>query len=123
MTMRRKGGRAFSPCSTPATAGIPVIMVTAKAQDQDLLAGYKYGAEYYVTKPFTARQQRTIRNHGNPVDDGTHRPFVSIEDLATQPYIEREACAAVAENRHSLSRQRRRPRTWPKNRRGSRNRG
>jgi CheY-like chemotaxis protein len=35
---------------------IPVIMVTAKAQDQDLLAGYKYGADYYITKPFTSRQ-------------------------------------------------------------------
>ena len=40
----------------PRSASIPVIMVTAKAQDEDLLAGYKYGAEYYVTKPFTARQ-------------------------------------------------------------------
>jgi CheY-like chemotaxis protein len=37
-------------------AMIPVIMVTAKAQDQDLLAGYKYGADYYITKPFTSRQ-------------------------------------------------------------------
>ena len=38
------------------SATIPVIMVTAKAQDQDLLAGYKYGADYYITKPFTSRQ-------------------------------------------------------------------
>jgi CheY-like chemotaxis protein len=40
----------------PRSASIPVIMVTAKSQDEDLLVGYKYGAEYYVTKPFTARQ-------------------------------------------------------------------
>jgi len=40
----------------PKSASIPVIMVTAKSQDEDLLVGYKYGAEYYVTKPFTARQ-------------------------------------------------------------------
>ena len=38
------------------SARIPVIMVTAKSQDQDLLAGYKYGADYYITKPFTSRQ-------------------------------------------------------------------
>jgi CheY-like chemotaxis protein len=38
------------------SARIPVIMVTAKAQDRDLLAGYKYGADYYITKPFTSRQ-------------------------------------------------------------------
>jgi two-component system response regulator AdeR len=37
-------------------SGLPVILVTAKAQDEDLLAGYKVGADYYITKPFTARQ-------------------------------------------------------------------
>jgi|SRR5581483_7828791 len=40
----------------PKTSAIPVIMVTARTQDKDVLAGYKYGAEYYVTKPFTSRQ-------------------------------------------------------------------
>jgi DNA-binding response OmpR family regulator len=37
-------------------ARLPVILVTAKAQDEDVLAGYKVGADYYITKPFTARQ-------------------------------------------------------------------
>ena len=40
----------------PRTASIPVIMVTARAQDEDVLDGYRFGAEYYVTKPFTSRQ-------------------------------------------------------------------
>jgi len=40
----------------PTSAAIPVILVTAKAADWDLLAGYKSGADYYVIKPFTARQ-------------------------------------------------------------------
>jgi CheY-like chemotaxis protein len=40
----------------PHTASIPVILVTAKAEDDDLIAGYRTGAEYYVTKPFTAKQ-------------------------------------------------------------------
>jgi len=39
-----------------ATAAIPVILVTVKSQDEDLLAGYKFGADYYITKPFTAKQ-------------------------------------------------------------------
>ncbi len=39
-----------------ATADIPVILVTSKEQDEDLLRGYRYGADYYITKPFTARQ-------------------------------------------------------------------
>jgi len=40
----------------PQHTAIPVILVTAKAQDDDVLAGYQYGADYYITKPFTPRQ-------------------------------------------------------------------
>jgi DNA-binding response OmpR family regulator len=39
-----------------ATATLPVIMVTAKIQDDDVLAGYQYGADYYITKPCTSKQ-------------------------------------------------------------------
>jgi DNA-binding response OmpR family regulator len=39
-----------------ATARLPVILVTAKTQDEDVLAGYEYGADYYITKPCTAKQ-------------------------------------------------------------------
>ena len=39
-----------------ATAHIPVILVTAKMQDEDVLTGYQYGADYYITKPCTAKQ-------------------------------------------------------------------
>lgn len=38
----------------PATADIPIIMVTAKTTDDDVLQGYQQGADYYITKPFTA---------------------------------------------------------------------
>lgn len=38
------------------TATLPVIMVTAKIQDDDVLAGYQYGADYYITKPCTSKQ-------------------------------------------------------------------
>ena len=38
------------------TAKIPVILVTAKTHDDDVLSGYQYGADYYITKPFTAKQ-------------------------------------------------------------------
>jgi len=42
--------------ANPQSASLPVILVTGKGQDEDVLAGYKYGADYYITKPFTARQ-------------------------------------------------------------------
>ena len=40
----------------PGSGSIPVVMVTAKSEDRDVLAGYDSGADYYITKPFTARQ-------------------------------------------------------------------
>ena len=36
----------------PDTAGIPVIVLTAKADDADVLRGLELGAVEYVTKPF-----------------------------------------------------------------------
>jgi len=38
------------------TGRLPVILVTAKTRDDDVLSGYQYGADYYITKPFTAKQ-------------------------------------------------------------------
>jgi DNA-binding response OmpR family regulator len=42
--------------ASPRTASVPVILLTAKTQDEDVIAGYKLGADYYMTKPFTAKQ-------------------------------------------------------------------
>jgi two-component system, OmpR family, alkaline phosphatase synthesis response regulator PhoP len=36
----------------PDTMALPVIMLTAKAQDKDVFEGYHYGADMYLTKPF-----------------------------------------------------------------------
>ena len=38
--------------SSPETSGIPVVMLTAKAQDRDQIRGLSGGAIDYVTKPF-----------------------------------------------------------------------
>lgn len=35
---------------------LPVIMITAKDGDSEILEGYQAGADYYITKPFTAKQ-------------------------------------------------------------------
>ena len=43
----------------PGTASIPVILLTAKVQYEDVLGGYKTGADYYITKPFTSTQLMT----------------------------------------------------------------
>ena len=43
----------------PGTASIPVILLTAKVLTDDVLGGYKMGANYYITKPFTNTQLLT----------------------------------------------------------------
>ena len=44
----------------PATEKLPVIMLTAKAQDKDVFEGYHYGADLYLTKPFNPRELVTF---------------------------------------------------------------
>ncbi len=41
------------------TSSIPVILVTAKVQYEDIVTGYRMGADYYMKKPFTRTQLRT----------------------------------------------------------------
>jgi DNA-binding response OmpR family regulator len=40
----------------PQFEKLPVVMVTAKDRDSEILEGYHYGADYYITKPFTTKQ-------------------------------------------------------------------
>jgi DNA-binding response OmpR family regulator len=40
----------------PQYKDLPIIMVTAKDQDSEILEGYQFGADYYITKPFTTKQ-------------------------------------------------------------------
>ncbi len=38
------------------TSGIPVIMITAKQQEADIIRGFDLGADDYITKPFRLRE-------------------------------------------------------------------
>ena len=59
-----------------ATREIPVIMLTAKSEDADIVRGLEIGADDYVTKPFSpkvlvARIKATLRRKsGDPDDEG-----------------------------------------------------
>jgi len=40
----------------PATAGMMIIMLTARVQEKDVEGGFSAGADDYVTKPFSPRE-------------------------------------------------------------------
>jgi len=53
----------------PSTRDLPVIMVTARAEDQDAVRGLNTGADDYITKPFSidallARMRALLRRAG-----------------------------------------------------------
>ncbi len=46
--------------ANPKTKDIPVIMLTAKAQDADIFKGWASGVSSYLTKPFNPRELLTF---------------------------------------------------------------
>lgn len=80
------------------TCGVPIIMLTAKGEEQDVVTGLELGADDYVTKPFSpkilnARVQAVIRrqedkdsgNIENVMPGGDSRESIVIEDLVIHP--------------------------------------
>jgi len=62
--------------SDPATSRIPIMMLTAKAEEIDRIVGLEFGADDYVTKPFSPREVtlriKAILRRGEPKWDGDH---------------------------------------------------
>jgi len=64
----------------PHTASLPVVMLTAKGEESDVVAGLNLGADDYITKPFSprvliARVQAVLRRaHSPDAPDQPHAP-------------------------------------------------
>ncbi len=75
--------------SAPDTAMLPVIMLTAKAEESDTVIGLELGADDYVTKPFSpkalvARVKALFRRLDRKPDEGpsSYRYGALMMDLA-----------------------------------------
>jgi two-component system phosphate regulon response regulator PhoB len=69
--------------SNPLTSLIPVVMLTARAEEVDRIAGLELGADDYVTKPFSPRElvlrvKAILRRRET---DREGEKFIQIEDL------------------------------------------
>lgn len=70
------------------TARIPVIMLTAKGEEADIVTGLELGADDYITKPFSPRiliaRVKTVlrRQTAEPQDDAA---AIKIHDLVIHP--------------------------------------
>jgi two-component system phosphate regulon response regulator PhoB len=71
-----------------STKEIPIIMVTAKGEEADIVAGLEVGAEDYITKPFSrkvliARVRAVLRRKGAaPADE---KEVLAVHDLLIHP--------------------------------------
>ncbi len=73
---------------SPATASIPIIMLTAKDDESDIVTGIELGAEDYVTKPFSikvlvARIRNVLRRKAHVTVDKS--AVIEIHDIYINP--------------------------------------
>ena len=71
--------------NNPKTAHIPVIMLTAKGEEVDVVTGLELGADDYVTKPFSPRvllaRVRAVLRKGRREVAGEASSTMKIGDL------------------------------------------
>ena len=67
---------------------VPLVMLTAKSEESDIVSGLELGADDYVTKPFSpkvflARVRAVLRRRSRQQDDD--RSVLQINDLTIHP--------------------------------------
>jgi two-component system phosphate regulon response regulator PhoB len=86
--------------SSPRTANIPILMLTARAEETDQVIGFAVGADDYVTKPFSVKvlMQRIkvlLRRAANPepVGDVIESGEIRIDKRGHQVTVQGEPVA------------------------------
>ena len=72
----------------PQTEAIPIMMLTAKGEEADIVTGLELGAEDYITKPFsprvlTARVRAVLRRLRRP--EGEDEDVIHVHELVIHP--------------------------------------
>jgi DNA-binding response OmpR family regulator len=77
------------------TSDVPILMVTARADTHDVVAGLEAGADDYVTKPFQPKELsariRALLRRARPAEPGaTHLQFGDLEVVPEEGVVRRE---------------------------------
>jgi len=86
------------------TASIPILLLTARREEAERVRGFEYGADDYVTKPFSARelglrvkallrrsraepvtQSHTLRVGDVEIDRASHRAYTDGKEMELTP--------------------------------------
>ncbi len=86
------------------TANVPILLLTARREEEERIRGFEYGADDYVTKPFSARElalrvkallkrsraepvsiTRSLRVSGVELDRESHRAFTDGQEMDLTP--------------------------------------
>jgi two-component system phosphate regulon response regulator PhoB len=70
------------------TKSVPIVMLTAKGEDADVVSGLEIGADDYITKPFsprvlTARVKAVLRRRSTATPDETQ--LITIREFEIHP--------------------------------------
>lgn len=91
---------------------VPVIMLTAKAQDTDVLQGFDAGADDYLTKPFNAKELvarvRAVLRRAKRPEEAVTTAFVCGDldiDFARRRVLVRGEAVALTRTEYDLLRQ------------------
>ena len=71
------------------TKHLPIIMLTARGEEEDIIKGFEYGADDYVTKPFSpkvliSRINAVLKRHSNNEDHDTDS-VIKVHGLLINP--------------------------------------
>ena len=118
--------------SAPATAHLPIIFITAKDTEDDVLRGFGLGGDDYITKPFSLRQamariravlSRSVATSHPSTDELTHEGLVvntmhqTVTADGTALALTKTEydllCLLMRERGHVLSRSQLIRRAWP----------
>jgi two-component system KDP operon response regulator KdpE len=93
-------------------SGVPVIMLTAKAQESEILRGFDVGADDYLTKPFNAKELvarvRAVLRRAQRPEEATASTLTCGElkiDFARRRAVARGEAVSLTPTEYALLRQ------------------